>query len=65
MSGNQPPELGHRLVLFFIGSVRSQGALDLVKMFVPMDGPVDRSQAAGSDDGSDEVIANPGHPFVG
>ena len=65
MSGNEPPKLGDHFVLFFIGSARGQGALDLVKVFVTMDGPVDRSQAAGSDDSSDEIIANPRHPLVG
>ena len=40
MSGDEPPKLGDHFVLFFIGSARGQGALDLVKVFVTMDGPV-------------------------
>jgi hypothetical protein len=45
------------VVFGFIGSARGQGALDLVKVLVAMDGQVDRSQTASSDDGSDQVIA--------
>jgi hypothetical protein len=45
------------VVFGLIGSARGQGALDLVKVLVAMDGPVDRSQTASSDDGSDQVIA--------
>jgi hypothetical protein len=65
MNGNEPPELGSRFVLRFIGSVRGQRALILVKMLVTMDGSVDRPQPAGPDDGSDEVVVDPRHPLVG
>src|SRR5688572_22888485 len=52
-------------VLPFIDSARRERALNLVKVFSAMDGPVERPQPAGRYDGVDEIIADLRHPLVG